>query len=141
VKQPKEDRNGIAGSQEGGPDRGDRHPYRHDPDPAGTSGPHAAAASVCGHVGRRPEHGRQHHGQPAATVDSTASNQPPHIPTPPGTAFQKAPANKATIKVGSASVKISGKAAARSTDPAATCNDPVDLPVGKVIAVGTVFIG
>jgi uncharacterized Zn-binding protein involved in type VI secretion len=80
-------------------------------------------------------------GQPAATVDSTASNQPPHIPTPPGTAFQKAPANKATIKVGSATVKINGKAAARSTDLAVTCNDPVDLPAGKVIAVGTVLIG
>jgi uncharacterized Zn-binding protein involved in type VI secretion len=80
-------------------------------------------------------------GQPAATVDSTASNQPPHIPTPPGTAFQKGPANKATIKVGSATVKINGKAAARAGDPAETCNDPTDLPVGTVIAVGTVLIG
>src|ERR1700692_1989798 len=67
-------------------------------------------------------------GQPAATVDSMASNQPPHIPTPPGAAFQKAPATKAAITAGSTSVKLSGKAAARSTDPAATCNDPVDLP-------------
>lgn len=80
-------------------------------------------------------------GQPAATVDSTASNQPPHIPTPPGTAFQKGPANKATIKVGSTTVKINGKAAARAGDVAETCNDPADLPIGKVIAVGTVLIG
>jgi len=80
-------------------------------------------------------------GQPAATVDSTASNQPPHLPTPPGTAFQKGPANKATIKVGSATVKINGKAAARAGDVAETCNDPTDLPAGTVIAAGTVLIG
>src|SRR3954467_1076312 len=46
-------------------------------------------------------------GMPAATVDSTADNTP-HIPTPPGTAFQKPPANKATIKIGSPTVKING---------------------------------
>jgi uncharacterized Zn-binding protein involved in type VI secretion len=80
-------------------------------------------------------------GQPAATVDSTASNQPPHLPTPPGTAFQKGPANKATIKVGSATVKINGKAAARAGDVAETCNDPTDLPAGTVVAAGTVLIG
>lgn len=80
-------------------------------------------------------------GMPAATVDSTASNTPPHIPTPPGTAFQSPPSNKATIAVGSATVKINGKAAARNGDPAKTCNDPTDMPVGTVIAVGTVLIG
>ncbi len=80
-------------------------------------------------------------GMAAATVDSTADNTPPHIPTPPGTAFQNPPANKATIKVGSQTVKINGKAAARNGDTAATCNDPTDLPVGSVIAVGTVLIG
>jgi uncharacterized Zn-binding protein involved in type VI secretion len=31
--------------------------------------------------------------------------------------------------------------AARNGDTAQTCNDPVDLPIGKVIAMGTVFIG
>lgn len=80
-------------------------------------------------------------GLPAATVGSTAGNTPAHIPTPPGTAFQKPPANKATIKIGSTTVKINGKAAARSGDTATTCNDPADLPVGKVVAVGTVLIG
>jgi uncharacterized Zn-binding protein involved in type VI secretion len=80
-------------------------------------------------------------GMPAATVDSTADNTPTHIPTPPGTAFQKPPANKATIKIGSPTVKINGKMAARNGDTALTCNDPADLPIGKVIAVGTVFIG
>jgi uncharacterized Zn-binding protein involved in type VI secretion len=80
-------------------------------------------------------------GMAAATVDSTADNTPPHIPTPPGTAFQSPPANKATIKLGSATVKINGKMAARNGDTAETCNDPSNLPVGTVIAVGTVLIG
>jgi uncharacterized Zn-binding protein involved in type VI secretion len=78
-------------------------------------------------------------GMPAATVDSIASNLPPHIPQ--GGPFQKPPTNKATIKLGSVTVKINGKMAARNGDMAMTCNDPVDLPVGTVIAVGTVFIG
>ena len=80
-------------------------------------------------------------GMPAATVDSTANNTPSHIPTPPGTTFQNPPANKGTIKIGSPTVKINGKMAARNGDIAQTCNDPGDLPVGQVIAVGTVFIG
>lgn len=80
-------------------------------------------------------------GMPAATVDSTADNTPAHIATPPGTSFQKPPSNKGTIKVGSATVKINGKAAARNGDPAETCNDPSDLPVGTVVAAGTVLIG
>ncbi|HMG72722.1 MAG TPA: PAAR domain-containing protein [Pyrinomonadaceae bacterium] len=80
-------------------------------------------------------------GLPAATVDSTADNTPTHIPTPPGTAFQNPPSNKATIKTGSATVKFNGKAAARNGDTAETCNDPANLPIGKVIAVGTVLIG
>lgn len=78
-------------------------------------------------------------GMPAATMDSTASNTPPHIPQ--GGPFQKPPSNKGTIKMGSATVKINGKMAARNGDMAMTCNDPVDLPVGTVMAVGTVMIG
>ena len=80
-------------------------------------------------------------GKPAATVDSTAENSPGHIATPPGTSFQKPPANKGTIKTGSATVNINGKKAARNGDTAETCNDPADLPVGTVIAVGTVLVG
>jgi len=80
-------------------------------------------------------------GMAAATVGSTADNTPPHIPTPPGTAFQSPPANKATIKLGSPTVNINGKMAARNGDTAMTCNDPADLPNGQVIAVGTVLIG
>ena len=80
-------------------------------------------------------------GMPAATIDSIADNTPPHIPTPPGVSFQKPPSNKATIKIGSQTVNINGKAAARNGDIAETCNDPTDLPIGTVIAVGTVLIG
>ena len=80
-------------------------------------------------------------GMPAATADSTADNTPLHTPTPPETAFQKPPSNKATITIGSPTVKINGKMAARNGDIALTCNDPADLPIGKVIAVSTVFIG
>ena len=80
-------------------------------------------------------------GLPAATVGSTADNTPPHLPMPPGTAFQRPPTNKATIQMGSQTVKINGKSAARNGDMALTCNDPADLPVGSVIAVGAVLIG
>lgn len=78
-------------------------------------------------------------GRPAATVGSTATNTPPHIPQ--GGPFQKPPNNQGKIIMGSATVKINGKMAARNGDTALTCNDPVDLPNGKVIAVGTVFVG
>ena len=43
--------------------------------------------------------------------------------------------------MGSATVKINGKKAARNGDTAETCNDPSDLPAGTVIASGTVMIG
>jgi uncharacterized Zn-binding protein involved in type VI secretion len=78
---------------------------------------------------------------PAATVTSIADDLPPHLPTPPGTAFVKPPSNKAIIIMGSPTVFINNKPAARNGDTALTCNDPVDLPVGTVVAVGTVFIG
>ena len=80
-------------------------------------------------------------GLPAATVNSTATNTPPHIPTPPGTAFQMPPGNRGEIIMGSTTVKINGKMAARNGDTAKTCNDPVDAPVGTVVAAGTVLIG
>ena len=80
-------------------------------------------------------------GRAAATVGSTANNVPPHFPTPPGTTFQKQPSNKATIQLGSQTVRINGKCAARAGDMANTCNDPADLFVGTVVSVGTVMIG
>jgi uncharacterized Zn-binding protein involved in type VI secretion len=78
-------------------------------------------------------------GMAAATVGSTATNTPQHIPT--AGPFQKPPANKATVFQGSTTVFIDGKPAARMGDPATTCNDPADLPAGTVVASGTVFIG
>ena len=80
-------------------------------------------------------------GMAAATVGSTADNTPAHIPTPPGTSFQSPPSNKGTIKMGSQTVIINGRAAARNGDSAETCNDPTDLLVGTVVAAGTVSIG
>lgn len=80
-------------------------------------------------------------GRPVATVGSTARAAPPHVPTPPGTAFQRPPGNTATIQAGSPTVRINDRPAARAGDPAMTCNDPVDQPSGRVIATGTVLIG
>ena len=76
----------------------------------------------------------------AATVGSMADNLPPHIPEGGGP-FQDPPRNKGEIIIGSPTVMINGKPAARNGDMAMTCNDPVDLPIGKIIAVGTVMIG
>lgn len=78
-------------------------------------------------------------GQPAAVMGSTATNMPSHIPQ--GGPFQTPPRDKATIQLGSATVFINGKQAARNGDTALTCNDPADAPVGTVMAVSTVFIG
>lgn len=78
-------------------------------------------------------------GRAAATLDSTATNTPLHQPV--GGSFVKQPSNQATIRAGSGSVFINKRPAARNDDTATTCNDPQDLPVGKVVATGTVFIG
>ncbi|NLT57995.1 MAG: hypothetical protein GXX99_03435 [Clostridiales bacterium] len=78
-------------------------------------------------------------GAPAATVDSTATNLPPHIPT--GGSFVNPPANRATVVTGSASVNIGGKAAARAGDKADTCNDDGQPQGGTVAALGSVLIG
>jgi uncharacterized Zn-binding protein involved in type VI secretion len=78
-------------------------------------------------------------GKPAATEGSTATHTPGHIPQ--GGPFQSPPSNEGKILMGSSTVFINGKAAARAGDTAQTCNDPADLPVGTVVAMGTVFIG
>lgn len=70
-------------------------------------------------------------GKPAATVGSMASNTPPHIPA--GGPFQVPPTNKGNITMGSMTVMINGKPAARMGDTAMTCNDPSPLPIGKVV--------
>ena len=78
-------------------------------------------------------------GLPAATRDSTATNTPPHVPQ--GGNFVTPPSNRATVTVGSPTVLINGKPAARNGDAALTCNDPTDLPAGTVAAAGTVLVG
>ena len=75
----------------------------------------------------------------AAIVGSTADNLPPHIPQ--GGPFQRPPSNRAQLIMGSPRVLFNGKPAVRNGDTALTCNDPADLPVGTVVAVGTVLIG
>lgn len=77
-------------------------------------------------------------GSPAATVDSTATNTPPHIPI--GGTFVNPPNNRATIVAGSKSVTINGKPAARAGDQARTCDDTGKVG-GVVAAAGTVTVG
>jgi len=76
---------------------------------------------------------------PAATVGSIAVNTPPHIPA--GGPFAVPPTNQGQIMMGSPTVLINGQMAARNGDPALTCNDPVPLPSGTVVATSTVMIG
>lgn len=78
-------------------------------------------------------------GMPAATLGSTADNTPPHIPMGPGP-FQIPPRNKATIITGSPTVMVNGKPMARLSDTAMLCADPVDIPTGSVVSVGTVMV-
>jgi uncharacterized Zn-binding protein involved in type VI secretion len=115
----------------------DTHVVLVPPGPTPTPLPHPFAGAING--GLSPN--VKIMGKAAATVDSSADNSPPHVPTAPGTSFQTPPANRGTIKTGSATVKINGKAAARHGDVAATCNDPADQPIGTVIAAGSVLIG
>jgi uncharacterized Zn-binding protein involved in type VI secretion len=70
----------------------------------------------------------------AATVGSVAINQPPHVPTPPGTSFVRPPSNRGTVQTGSTTVSINGMAAARVGDRVRTCNDPTDLPVSSIVS-------
>lgn len=70
-------------------------------------------------------------GRPAATVGSTATNTPPHIPQ--GGTFVNPPTNQGRISTGSSTVRINHKPAARADDTALTCNDPVPAPVGTVV--------
>ncbi|MEM6679616.1 MAG: PAAR domain-containing protein [Pseudomonadota bacterium] len=78
-------------------------------------------------------------GMAAATVGSTATNTPSHIPI--GGSFVNPPSNRGEVTTGSATVLINGRQAARMGDTAKTCNDPVDKPGGTVIAGSTVLIG
>ncbi len=78
-------------------------------------------------------------GKPAATVGSIATNTPAHIPQ--GGSFSVPPTNKGNVTVGSTTVMINGKPAARNGDAAITCQDAGWAMPPKVVAVGTVMIG
>lgn len=77
-------------------------------------------------------------GSPAATVGSSATNTPPHIPI--GGTFVIPPTNRGTVTAGSATVTINGKPAARAGDQARTCDD-TGMTGGSVVAAGKVVIG
>ncbi len=78
-------------------------------------------------------------GMPGATVNSTATNTPPHVPI--GGTFVSPPANRATVVAGSSTVLINGRPAARDGDRAVTCDESGAGPVGQVKAKGTVLVG
>ena len=77
--------------------------------------------------------------KPAAVQGAKAMNIPPHIPQ--GGPFQKPPSNQGTIMLGSMTVLINNKPAARAGDMVMTCNDPVDAPTCSIVAVSTVLSG
>jgi uncharacterized Zn-binding protein involved in type VI secretion len=84
-------------------------------------------------------------GKAAAVVGSIArTNLRDHRPMSPGVAFQTPPTFEGRVTMGSTTVFINGKAAARAGDPAITCNDPPQPPpgTGRVqVASSTVSIG
>ena len=84
-------------------------------------------------------------GRPAATVGSKAINIPPHIPA--SGMFQVPPTNLGKVLMGSRTVRINRKGAARMGDICQTCHDipPVGLQIPPprvvIMGVGTVNIG
>jgi uncharacterized Zn-binding protein involved in type VI secretion len=81
-------------------------------------------------------------GKQAAVAGSSARNQPPHIPTPPGTSILDEPDNVGRITSGSKTVFINGKPAARADDVASTCGYPNrnEKAIVVVTAAGSVII-
>jgi uncharacterized Zn-binding protein involved in type VI secretion len=77
--------------------------------------------------------------KPAAVVGSTADNLPPHIPT--AGPFQTPPSNKAKVLMGTRKVLINDKEAAHAGSQVETCNDPINLPNGQIVATSTVLVG
>jgi uncharacterized Zn-binding protein involved in type VI secretion len=84
-------------------------------------------------------------GKAAAVVGSTArTNMASHRPMQPGVAYQTPPTFEGRVTMGSTTVLINGKPAARAGDPAITCNDPPMPPPGTSrvqVAASTVSIG
>ncbi len=69
-------------------------------------------------------------GQNAAMKGCKVKANMNHIPM--GPRFQKNPTNDGDIMLGSFTVKINGKPAARMGDSVRTCNDPAPLPASLV---------
>ncbi|VAW40769.1 hypothetical protein MNBD_CHLOROFLEXI01-381 [hydrothermal vent metagenome] len=74
-------------------------------------------------------------GKLAAVVGSKGKNSPSHMPVQPGVSLQKPPNNEGEIKMGSQTVQIGGKAAARHGDMAQTCMD-IPGPPAQVVVMG-----
>ncbi len=101
------------------------------PTPAGevpTPIPHPFKAKISTGVSTNVKIG----GKPAAMVGNQTQNQPSHIPQ--GPRFMVNPTNKGTILLGSFTVFINKKPAARMGDKVMTCNDPAPLPMGTIAA-------
>ena len=69
-------------------------------------------------------------GSPAAVVGSEVKNDPQHIPM--GPRFQNNPTNDGKVMLGSFTVMINNKPAARQGDMVITCNDPAPLPTSSI---------
>jgi uncharacterized Zn-binding protein involved in type VI secretion len=80
-------------------------------------------------------------GKAAATVGSIATNSRPHRPTPPGVSFQFPPQNRGDVTMGSTTVSINGKGAARAGDPVNSCNDVGNPASSRIVCISTVLIG
>ncbi len=103
--------------------------------PVPTPLPHPFAGTITGGCSTNVTIG----GLPAATVGSTATNAPPHVPQ--GGSFQLPPTNQGVVVKGSSTVLINNKPAARTEDKVNTCNDPAPAPTSSIVAAGTVDIG
>ena len=128
---------GLPAAKKGRPDHGDGHaPYSASgPGPTG-----AHTAPLQGDHRWQSERRREHH-EDAGRNAEQHGNEYARPSAHWRHVRQTSRVIEATIITGSATVFINGKPAARNGDTAITCNDPVDLPVGKVVAKGTVFIG
>jgi uncharacterized Zn-binding protein involved in type VI secretion len=77
--------------------------------------------------------------RPIALLDSVATQTPGHVVAPKS--FVKPPSNRARVVIGAPTVLANQRPVARAGDLAETCNDPEDLPVGTIVASGTVLSG
>jgi uncharacterized Zn-binding protein involved in type VI secretion len=79
-------------------------------------------------------------GKAAAVVGSTATNSPSHVPN--GPRFQIQPQNKGNVNIGSVTVFINKKPAARMGDMVMTCADPAPAPTSNIVVPNSkVMIG